>query len=307
LFATSIIYFFGISLTLYFIQNSEIVFVTENNDITFFFNEGIIVTTIVIVFTFWIFANTTITANRQIPFESLDDLIYYLSSTVDDGASKLNWNRFNSNVFYYAFDYTIAIGHISDKQNFQKYLVFLYNLFHNYPVKFQAITYSKEKLLEKFENLYKILDENDRKIYCIEANDETIFYLNNFKEKKAGHKKSTSVFKNIFYKCFRDGELEFSNPFIKEEMEDFVYNNKLCEPNKDKDNKDPVDKINSSFIHYTNEIGLTRFIVSNLFVIQFVASNNKNGKVPAGYISEDITLIERYKNAFEEYMESEKS
>ena len=90
-------------------------------------------------------------------------------------------------------------------------------------------------------------------------------------------------------------------------MEDFVYNNKLCEPNKDKDNKDPVDKINSSFIHYTNEIGLTRFIVSNLFVIQFVASNNKNGKVPAGYISEDITLIERYKNAFEEYMESEKS
>jgi hypothetical protein len=47
------------------------------------------------------------------------------------------------------------------------------------------------------------------------------------------------------------------------------------------------------------EMGLTRFIVSKDFLISFIASPiDGKGNEPAGYYSEDIILIKRYKNTF---------
>ncbi len=57
-----------------------------------------------------------------------------------------------------------------------------------------------------------------------------------------------------------------------------------------------------SFVYQIEDLGIVRFIVSNLFLIQFVAvKKDGNIRVPAGYYSEDLSMIERYKNAFEEF------
>jgi hypothetical protein len=70
------------------------------------------------------------------------------------------------------------------------------------------------------------------------------------------------------------------------------------------DPKVPWDDNKLTQVICIQELGLTRFIVSNNFVLIFIAARNEhqnNKNVPAGFYSEDLILIERFKTAFEEY------
>jgi hypothetical protein len=137
----------------------------------------------------------------------------------------------------------------------------------------------------------------------LKAHDVFLSYLNKTIYKDNG--KPDRIMNKIRYCPFRTASIEFSDPFF----ETVLRTNTLNAPpaaGRGTDADDPTlptkDYEEMCAVLQTDEIGLTRIIVCNLFVIQFIATAQADKKnVPAGYISEDIMVIERYKRAYDTY------
>ncbi|MDP2207548.1 MAG: hypothetical protein Q8K98_02075 [Bacteroidota bacterium] len=304
----------------------------QNNPLSFLHSQGAIVSFIVICITMYSFINTMIiraTYDREI--ESLEELLSIMKEKLNLKENSKNWNMFDK-LFYYVFDHTIATGHISNHDRFLDYAKELYSFLHYYHKKivFMGLVYSGQKNIEtyksfakdkieeriKSETVGKVGDEKEKTIKKIiedeatkkflPAHDEFVYFLNHTDVRTVNHSmvgtENNEVFK-ILYKPYRKENHKIIDPFFKE----ILHLNELPKPGDYEINDNELPE--KSSIISTEELGLTRFIVTNLYVIQFIATKNngmKNGEknVPTGYISEDITVIERYKRAFENYRET---
>jgi len=107
----------------------------------------------------------------------------------------------------------------------------------------------------------------------------------------------------IKYRPYRSATITFSDLFF----EGVLCKTSLNAPAATRGVNDDPTLLANDFeemraILQTEEIGLTRFIVCNLFVIQFIATARDDKKnVPSGYISEDLLVIQRFKRAYENY------
>jgi len=307
IFWASIIFFYGLLLTIVyivFILHKSFEDIASFNPSSFIHSQGLIISYIIFIFSLWTFSNTQIIRKKNgIAIDTLDDLTFYMESTIMKKNN--NWNRY-SNIFYYFFDFSGSIGHLSDEKNYEKYVSFLWSLLSSKKVKFRGIAYNEETLKLKYRKLYNLNDVELNKA-ILNANDKFYYFLNVYGHRvNIKDKKQLEIKQKIFYKKLSDQDLTPDNDFISKRIKNFNTDiNSYLIPN-DSFYSDNIEKDNESFVYYTNEIGVTRFIVSNLFVIQFIASK-KNGdkKQPAGYITEDVVMIERYKSVFEEFLRNE--
>lgn len=297
---TCYIYSISIPITYSFIvyYNSEVTYL--NNPLSFFHSQGIIISFIGMFFVVFTFLNTIIIKvkyDREI--ETFEELFYIIKEKLGD---KKIWGKY-SNIFYYIFDYTIATGHYSNPTLFCKYAEDLRKFLSHYRVDFKGLILNYDKNLEYYMRLIddgrnRPEDElrNEAKRVLIEANDAFITYLN--KTYWRAIEKPEEIQDKIRYQPYRTQSESLSHEFFKSKLRmDYL-------PATDDDCIRRGEALyGRSSIYQTEEIGITRFIITNIFVIQFIATKEKSKNVVTGYISEDLTAIERYKNTFCDYRE----
>jgi hypothetical protein len=362
IFITATLFSIAIPATWYFLDSSSNgCSDTNNNPLNLIHSEGIIISSVIIVFSVYTFLNTLILKNKELKIETLEQLFDYLNGKLSD--SNKNWKNISSK-FYYIFDFTAATGHYSDKKRFTEYAFYLRHFLIRENVTFKSIIYTKDKILEYFRDLIKKEDDykskvkqlNDKKDQIdsdtnllaadkqvkineidqklneinqkiesdinetiVTANDVFISYLNAINTVRKISLFNTppdTIQKSnkIKYRYYRTtgSYTPLPNNDICNYFKGNVDNlNDLTNPSLDTDhcltnNLNHSKDRDDNFVIFSNEIGLTRFIVTNLFVVQFIADYKKGEKInkPAGYVSEDLSMIERYKNAFEVYIDN---
>jgi hypothetical protein len=231
--------------------------------------------------------------------ETLEELFYIIKEKLDD---KKIWGKY-SKIFYYIFDYTIATGHYSNPSLYYKYAEDVRKFLEQYKVDFKGLILKYDKNLEYYKRLIdggRNRPEDELRIEAkrvlIEANDAFITYLNKTYPRSAD--KPEEIKNKIMYQPYRTQSESISHGFFRTKLgidclpatdDYFIRNGEALHE--------------GSSIYQTEEIGITRFIVTNIFVIQFIATKEKSKNVVTGYISEDLTTIERYKNTFCDYRE----
>jgi hypothetical protein len=299
LFLTCCIFIIGIIITIIFLKCVSIKFANDStvNFTSFLTGEGTIISFIVIVISIYTFINSEIIKKQNEEISDMRQIYAIIQENLDiskiDDKSRLKIpGELN---FMYIYDYSIAAGHTSNEQKFhehrQKFIDILSNA--NPPIKLCAIVNSKSRNFDYYKKNYFNVSQytnngviNNRKLAndvikkLKEGHDSYICDLNN-----ALNNPNSEIWCSPYYKCR-------SCMYNINTITDINIRRELEEKNT---------------IHCTkNGIGPVRFIVSNLFVIQFVAAKSGESKRnPIGFVSEDITLIERYKQAFEECRKEE--
>lgn len=298
--------------------------------LNFIHSEGILITFFVVVITIYTFLNTIIIkAIRDKEIESLEELYIILKTKLNPQKNENLWENI-SHKFFYLLDFTPATGHYSKPELFVNNFLFSLKRFLVNPnqIEFKALVYKKPKNVTYYKKLIAELPEfkgkdltrtPDKDVYektveenIIIANDVFIEFLNK-DERRDGHTYGIDKDYKIHYMPYRNAETQIPKTNIVGKEIARIIGETLYNPNVPKTDTEG-NNINychttqtipncKSFLLHTEEIGLTRFIVTNLFVIQFIAFKKKDStNVPAGYITEDVTIIERYKKAFEQYL-----
>lgn len=303
LFCSFIVYCLGVVLTTFFIHlhsGGNIV----SGDYTFMsliFGEGAIISFTALVFTIYTLINTKIIKSQQETeietVEKLFEIIYDKLSIINKKTEKF-WELCNEK-FIYIYDYTTALGQTSDEIKFAKYRDTICEFITKYDVKYCALINNKEKNTKFYKNKTQFIGMDDNKIlqHLVKEQDFYISYINS----KLNDKNKCL----IYYQPYDPGHI------IDAHVDAFYSSRISCREDDTYKQYEIFDKTifiaqnkDASSVLFVDDLGLTRFLVTNLFVIQFVLGKGNNNKpAPAGFISEDITLIERFKNAFEEYRE----
>jgi hypothetical protein len=311
----------------------------SNSDmfINFLFGEGFLIALFVLFLTIYTLVNTLLIKSRnEQAIETKDELFLELKEKFDIKNEKLNWENC-SNRFVYIYDYSIALGAVTD-ENFFQYFHEIFGKFissngkvkddddfHKNRVVFQAIVNKPDRNKELYKKNYQKFKDNDKEIknhlywahdlYITYLNKEIARYWNNNpevvdKNKKEDYKKKNSIY---FAKTYFDENIyEYQGPLLNHDIfhdvERLIGDYGYYRRDRDKLFEDiTIDNISEKNVVFFDEnVGLVRFIVTNKFVIQFVvgkksANGNKKKQTATGFLSEDIILIERFKNAFEEY------
>jgi hypothetical protein len=316
---TSILFSSGLALTVFIVKgiiNLQDITDLKHNPLTFLNGEGIIVTYFVIIITIYTFINTKIIKdNFEKEIKTLPELLELILAKIRISNDNVKiWSQYPSK-FYYIYDYSIATGHHSEPEKFISYAEALSEFLSSFKIVFQGIVkkYGTSDT-EKNRNFYKVLyslSENEALNKSFEANDEFIDYLNKVISDNS-HRTGAND-KGIYYERKEIDEL-IDNESIDENEKKKVRSifkkrntsNLAISHRKTKEEfKSYIENDESkfeSFVYQVEGLGIVRFIVSNLFLIQFVAAKKDgNQRIPAGYYSEDLSMIERYKNAFEEF------
>ena len=313
---TSFAFSISIPFTYFFIVHYKSDADYANNPLIFFHSQGIFISFVGMFLVVSALLNTLILkAKYDREIETLEELFYILSERINKRNDK-EWSKF-ANIYYYIYDYTIATGHYSEPNRFYIYAQELRYFLERNKVDFKGIIYEYENNLEYYK---KLIDngqggktkEIDNEVINIlfEANDVFITYLNKdyygrFRDlepikKNCSYKKQDPIriIDKIMYQSYRKGTALIRPGFFRS----ILRVDSLEGPEKDEQVIKYSDSLfDGSSVYQTKEIGITRFIVTNLFVIQFIATREKSKNVVTGYISEDITTIERFKNTFCEY------
>jgi hypothetical protein len=280
-----------------------------SNDFLFVFNEGIIVVFIFAFFTVWTFLTASIhklQSGREII--RLNDLHELISMEL----KSTRWEKV-SEKFIYIIDYSAATGHRSSRRSFFNYINTLHNFLQKYNSKFAAIVLKKKDLFDNYmrefykeiQQDYKTIKDNCKWIY--DAND-SFFHLLNLPKQN-----TENPFK-VYYFPFRESKHQTKRDVFKRNDSHTLENPKsvieygqnMIDVYKNKINQIKTDnnfeQIPINIVLYTESLGLTRLIVTNRFVVQFLAVQERNRRnEPIGFISHDIVMIERYKRAFETF------
>jgi len=237
--------------------------------------------------------------------------------------------------FYYILDYTAASGHFSAPNEFPQYAEALRLLLQQRPVDFRAITYEKADtpLVTHYKDLMRrkapamtepdLLNLVDK--WLCNGNDAFVHYLNRGVDEHSARlwqqlcklmgveqgdgsvDQTASPKTKVYYQPYRKAPITLDGdayPLANEIAS-------LGSPQPDEDEyvlrpgRPGTYGAGTGMVVQHCEIGLTRFIVCNSFVISFVASRSTGRgaaeDVPAGYFSEDVVLIRRFRQAFEAY------
>lgn len=304
---TCFLFSIAIPLTYFFISlcNPMTMDPVMNNPLSFLHNQGLIISFIAMFIVIYTFINTRILRSKyEREIETLEELFFILGEKLDPDNDKKYWGRF-ANIFYYVFDYTIATGHFSNPAGFQKYAVALRKFVERHKVDFKGLIYENQKNLNYYEksleNRTDLPDDAARKAEAekllLEAHDFLISYFNKVYTTSSGS--TEEIQEKIRYQPFRAKKEDTKNPFFKDKLRI----EEIPDKSQDQSVLQQDEAYEQSSIYQVNEIGITRFILSNNFVIQFIATKKDNTNIATGYISEDINVIERFKTTFCDYRE----
>lgn len=276
----------------------------DNNDLKFnivnlIHNEGIAITFVIGWLTAYTFLNTTVLrSQRETEVESLEEVFLRITKKFQELEERKKFGLPDPiGLFYYVFDYTIATGHYSAPEEFERYAKSLRHFLHTHNVDFRGLVYEYEKAKDYYEALSQDCEDmganhtwKSDPEYCVyDGNDLFFRYLNEYNTPDTQYVKTS-----LFYKAQMPEDKQILRDFYKS----IPKNTGKFEWNV----SDLLDNPVKSMVLTCKEIGLTRFIVTNSFVISFIASKaNGQGNAPAGYYSEDIITIKRYKTAFLNY------
>lgn len=269
------------------------------NIVNLIHNEGIAITSVIGWLTAYTYLNTIVLRlQRETEVESLEEVFLRISKKIQELEERKKSGLPDPiGLFYYVFDYTIATGHYSAPDEFQRYAITLRRFLHSHTVDFRGIVYEYEKAREYYASLcqdrenigpnYEWTLDPD---YCVcDGNDLFFRYLNEYDAPSTEYVKTP-----LFYKAQMPEDMQIKRAFftsVPSEKGGFNW-----------EVPDLVENPDKSMIFRCKEIGLTRFIVTNSFVISFVASKDDGqGNAPTGYYSEDIITIKRHKAAFLSY------
>lgn len=332
-FLTSAIYSIGISLTLAaleILRTMNFKSLTDGiNVVTYIHTPGTIVTYIIAIMGINSLVNTEIIKRKMYrPIEQVTELLDTLTYEVrsegytDDGKPIYPRLKKYGDLFFYIFDHTIATGHISvpERKRFTQYVNALGNYLANNDVKFRGIVYDRKILDGLYTKLLKRMTDNPDSVSdsdilnrIIDSHDAMICKLNRIIRDKNGTDNDKFVkyvkqWENVDeldakLTCtwLYDGEItNHIKTSIDSEKKEFTESQNII--SNVRDIQAASEKKAGGVIVPVLELGLTRFIVSNTFLIQFIATKSDHkGNLPAGFYTEDIILIERYKSAFEDY------
>jgi hypothetical protein len=263
------------------------------------FGEGAIISFVVFVLSVYTLINTkVIKTQKEIEIETVEDLfdVFREKLNVNNKEYEKKWSLC-SDIFIYIYDYSTALFHTSDLNKFKQYRDLIIDFMKKYNVKYHALINNYERNFKYYKTKKEFKNKGDELIkqHLVAEQDFFLSYINKYLNDIEGK------------------QLISFQPYDPEhninQNTSALYRNKLDRENEVLKNHEIPDKNlfiansrNESSVLFLEDLGLTRFFVTNLFVIQFVLGkpDNKN-PAPAGFMSEDITLIERYKNAFEEY------
>ena len=328
------------------------------NESNFLHNEGIIIVFFLSFLAVYTWLNTEIIKHRGFrSIETLDELLDTLTNGLVGSLGGRQNRRYShwfkhSSVFYYVFDHTIAIGHLSsiNPEKFNSYAKALYEFLRQpIEISFKGIVSDCNSLYEHYKHLISNNpesfegmpenadvdskdneDANTAKILSkiLEGHDFFIDYLNNnetisiqeedlkihchghYHEKKEecdrilDDNSQRNVYPAENSILVRDlfNNVVFHGASEPKEHIDGIKNSLKKSANDSPEKVSWEDSAKRQIICF-EELGLTRFVVCNNFVLLFIAAKSEHFKrnVPAGFYSEDLVLIERFKTAFKKH------
>jgi hypothetical protein len=329
----------GISLTVLLVDGAYMLGYCSNiwspsfNPFAFLHNPGIIVAFFLAVVSMLSLLNTEILKRRMYrPIETLNDLLDTLVALLEfEGKGEHpEWKKYGK-LFYYVFDYSLATGHISSqRRRYADYIRSLQRFLCHHNVRFRAMVYKDDILKEIYKKLLhnimgKEPDEDTLINYMLDAHDVLINHINRYisshdysSSPNNGNNPKAPI--NFFPFVNKFGTLKYKQ---LTKIWAPIYNvaNEGTVPSEDQiaqlssnqgilSSEEELKKTNANeniwgIIVPISEIGLTRFIVTNSFLIHFIAtpasSDDEKANVPAGFFTQDVILIERFKEAFEAY------
>lgn len=324
LFIVSALFSFTIPATLLILENAGYWNYRGNGNTSTFpesvlYDEGIIFVFFVSLIAIWTFLNTDILKARiEKPISDLGDLFNAINGILKQVLDEIVKNKGRTGhacpiSFIYILDHSIATAHYSieiektrKKELYQEYRQLLRDLRKECDIMVRAVVYNKNILREEYIRDFgnddiKNANLKNWDIWLVDSRDVIVDkFLNVGAEDKITYNPMRENDETIYDIHNNEIEIIWSRTH-NEEIN--LYNNVKNELT----NLDPGKK---SIILDTDEIGPFRFIVTDLFAVQFGARVKKDGfgrNVPIGYFTQDLNMIEKYKNIFEYYFERQLS
>ena len=276
------------------------------NDLSVFSGPGIIVIFCTAVVSIFSLVNTFILRQSRFrPIETLDELYDLVSQALNRTSEWRGFSR-RGTAFYYVMDYTIATGHMSAEiSQFDNFICALKRFLSKQVsgICYRGLICSKNRISDYYQNLAPSRGLSVPSA-IMEGNDICAYYLS------TSLAESPPASFHIRYEPYHENELAtgirplFSNEGLCTIAADQTHKNQWCLTNDQIQRlaQSPFQESFTGYVVQTSQIGLTRFIVSNAYLVLFVAATQDHSRAtPAGFYSEDPVLIERFKSVFEHY------
>lgn len=282
----------------------KIIAANAEDEYKFLYNGGIIVVFVFSVFAIWTFLITNsirLMNGREI--KTLDEIHNTLARELKED----NF-RHQRGKFIYIYDYSPATGHKSGQDSFTTYKEDMKDLFFKKAdeLNFKVIMLERDTLKNSYMKDFSITSDVAG-ADILTAHDVFLHNLNQFAIAKGNFK--------ILFKPFILADINDESRIYKSDSERKVASDELTDMNdlykeRIRDLKaiisEPIFRKhlkNENLVLYTRELGLTRYIISNNFVIQFLAyhTDGNGHNAPIGYLFTDLLAIGRYKSAYDNH------